>query len=159
MPTINKEITINVPLETVFDFLAQPSNLPDVWPSLVSIENEQQLPEGGYCFDWEYRMGGFFLTGSGKHTDIALDCWIVCETKSAIDSTITFTLRRIENTTRLFLTIQYGFPLPILSWLGEKTLEKMNMDEVDIFMTNIKEKLEGENHAVRDINSIQLLKC
>lgn len=60
MPTINKQITINAPLEKVFDYLYRPSNLPQVWPSLITIENELPLPDGGYSFDWEYKMGGVF---------------------------------------------------------------------------------------------------
>ena len=158
MPTINKEITINAPLETVFDFLCKPSNLPQVWPSLVRIENEQPLPNGGYGFNWEYQMGGIFLRGSGKHTDIAPNCWIVCETKSAIDSTITWALRNTGENTGLFLIISYRVPVPVLGWLAEKAIVKMNESEADLLMANIQTRLEEEYRPIYE-NDIQLVKC
>ena len=143
MAAINRQITINTTLERVFNFLLRPSNLPQVWSSLVRIERELPLTNGGYNFDWEYNMGGIFLSGSGKYANIVPNSWIVVKTKGAIDCTITWTLRNGGRSTRLFLTIDYRIPIPVLCWIAEKTIIKMNESEADLLMANIQKKLEG----------------
>ncbi len=51
MATIKKSININAPVEKVFEYLT-PEILPEVWPSLVEVNNIQELPNGGYSWDW-----------------------------------------------------------------------------------------------------------
>jgi hypothetical protein len=31
--------------------MAEPSNLPEIWPSLGEVRNVQPLPNGGYSYD------------------------------------------------------------------------------------------------------------
>jgi len=40
MATIDKEVIINAPLDKIFSYVSKPSNLPQIWPSLVEIKNE-----------------------------------------------------------------------------------------------------------------------
>lgn len=144
MATIIEEITVNSYVGTVFDFLLKPGNLLRVWPSLVNIKSENAIPSGGYSFYWQYRMGGILLSGTGKHTDVALNNWIVVETTGAIFCKITFALRSEGNHTKLFMTVDYKIPIPVLGWLAENTIVKMNEDEVDMILVNIKHLLENE---------------
>lgn len=150
MPTINKKITINASLDAVFDFIIKPSNLPQVWTSLIKIENEHHLPDGGYSFDWQYRMGGIVLSGSGRHTNVVPNRWLVCETKSAVNSKITWTVRSTGINTRLFFTIDYRIPIPVLGWMAEKTIIRMNESETESLLANIKAKLETDYRPVRE---------
>ena len=56
MARIYKEITINAPPQKIFSYLTKPSNLPQIWPNVVEIKNEQLLPSGGYIAEWVYKM-------------------------------------------------------------------------------------------------------
>ena len=150
MATINREITVNSYVGTVFDFLLKPGNLLRVWPSLVDIESENALPGGGYSFSWQYRMGGILLTGTGKHTDVALNNWIVAETTGAVVCKITFAFRNDGIHTRLFMTISYKIPIPVLGRLAENTIIKMNEGEVDLILVNIEQLLENEAEQSRE---------
>ena len=39
MKTITHDIQVNTPVNRVFDFLADPSNLPNVWPNVIEVKN------------------------------------------------------------------------------------------------------------------------
>ncbi len=58
MPIIDKDIIINAPREKIFDYVNKPGNLPRISPSLIEINNEKILPDGGYSFRWRYKMIG-----------------------------------------------------------------------------------------------------
>jgi len=48
-----KTTNIKAPVEKVFDYLSEPTNLPEIWPSLVEINDVQRLPSGGA--QWWYQ--------------------------------------------------------------------------------------------------------
>lgn len=75
----------------------------------------------------------------------------------AVCCTITWTLRNKESNTRLFFTIDYRVPIPVLGWLAEKTVIKMNENEADLLMANIQTRLEEENHLSRDLHNIPVV--
>jgi hypothetical protein len=58
MTRVDKEIFINAPVDKIYDFVIKPSNLLQIWPSLMQVKNEQLLPNGGYSAKWVYKMGG-----------------------------------------------------------------------------------------------------
>jgi uncharacterized membrane protein len=138
MAEINKEITIDAPIDKIFAYIKEPSNLPEIWPSLIQITDETLLPNGGYSFGWSYKMSGVILKGKGECTDLAPNQWLIVKTKGAIESTITFTFRLKEKQTRVTLTIEYRTPLPILNRLGSKIVEKMNEQETDLILANLR---------------------
>jgi uncharacterized membrane protein len=41
-----KSITINAPIKKIFDYISEPTNLPEIWPSLMEIKDVQRLPDG-----------------------------------------------------------------------------------------------------------------
>ena len=69
MIRIDKEISINAPVGKIHNFVIKPSNLLQVWPSLMVISNEQQLPNGGYRANWIYKMDGLYFRGKGEVID------------------------------------------------------------------------------------------
>jgi uncharacterized protein YndB with AHSA1/START domain len=158
MTRINREITIQAPVGTVFGFIAKPSNLQRVWPSLVEISNEESLPDGGYSFNWRYDMGGVSLVGSGQHADIATNQWIVAKMNGSIDCTMTWAFRNLGRATKLFMTIDYQIPIPVLGWLAGKTILKMNEQEADTMLSNIQTSCERGRGpmavSIRTIDSI-----
>jgi uncharacterized membrane protein len=68
MASIKSSITINSPLEKVFEY-TKPENLPEIWPSLVEVKNVKELPNGGYSWDWKYKMAGMNFNGSSEHVE------------------------------------------------------------------------------------------
>ena len=142
MATIYKEITINAPPQKIFSYLTKPSNLPQIWPSVVEIKNEQLLPNGGYSAEWVYKMAGRHLEGTGEYIDIAPNQYFTIKTKGAVNSTITCTFRSMDSQTRVTLTIDYRVPSALLGWLAGRIIVKMNEQEAQLILANLRAILE-----------------
>ena len=46
MPNIRKSVRIDAPLDRVFEYLAQPENLLEIWPNMIEVSNVQHRPDG-----------------------------------------------------------------------------------------------------------------
>ena len=142
MATTDKEIMIKAPVEKIFNFVLKPSNLLQIWPSLIDIKNERLLPNGGYSAKWMYKMGGIHFHGASEVTDIHPNCWFTSNTRGAVESTITWTFRSKENQTRVTLTVDYRVPLTVIGRLTEIIIIKMNDKEAELVLDNLRIKLE-----------------
>ena len=63
MPTLRKSIAIRAPVDRVFDYVGDPTNLPEIWPSLVAVRNVESHPTGN-SFDWDYKLLGLRSTAT-----------------------------------------------------------------------------------------------
>ena len=140
MAKVDKEVWIQAPLEKIFGYISEPSNMPEFWPSLVGVRDVQSLPKGGYVGLWEYKMLGMRFTGTAEYTQIVPNQFFVIKTKGGITSTIAWTVRSRENKTRVTLTIEYKVPIPLLGKLAEAIIVKMNDREGDLIMANLQDR-------------------
>jgi hypothetical protein len=44
MAKLDRSITINAPVEKVFDLVSDPNNMLEIWPNLVEVKDIQRLP-------------------------------------------------------------------------------------------------------------------
>ncbi|MFC2072135.1 SRPBCC family protein [Chloroflexota bacterium] len=146
MAKVEKEITVHAPIEKIFSYISEPSNLPEFWPSLTEVKGVQSLPNGGYSARWVYKMSGMRFEGIGEYTQIVPNQWFVIETKGGISSIITWTFRSKENRTRVTLTIEYKVPIPLLGKLAEAIIVKMNDQEGDLIMAHLGTRFMMANH-------------
>ncbi|MFC1958492.1 SRPBCC family protein [Chloroflexota bacterium] len=146
MARVDKEVTIEAPLEDIFGYISDLSNLPEIWPSLIEIKDVQSLPSGGYSARWVYKMVGMRFEGTAEYTEIVPNQWLVIETQGGISSTITWTFRSRENITRVTLTIEYKVPIPLLGKLAEAIIVKMNDQEGDLITANLQARFTSANH-------------
>jgi uncharacterized membrane protein len=138
---IDKEVTVSTSLERVFNYVSNPENWPEVWPSLMKLKNARELENGGYAADYEYKMAGMRFKGTGEFTEHIPNKWIVVRTRGGIKSTITITFRSVRKNggekTRVTLTIEYEVPIPLLGKLAEYIILKMNEQEADLVVVNL----------------------
>lgn len=146
MAKVEKEITLNAPIEKIFSYLSEPSNLPEIWPSLMEITDVQSLPHGGYSGRWVYKMAGMCFEGTGEYTEIVPNHWLVIKTKGGVGSSITWTFPSRASITRVTLTIEYKVPIPLLGKLAEAIIVKMNDQEGDLIMANLQARFMMVNH-------------
>ena len=137
MAKIERATTVNIPVERIFRYINEPSNWLEFWPSLIEITDLQSLPNGGYSGTWVYKMAGMLFKGKGEYTSVSPNKWLVIKTKGSIRSTMTWTFRSWGNKTRVFLTIEYKVPIPLLGKLAEAIIMKMNEKEADLIMHNL----------------------
>jgi len=138
MAIIGEAITIPVPIEKVFNYLAMPDNLPEFWPSLIKLTEIQPLPEGRYKARFIYKMAGLQFKGTGEYTAVVPNKSIVIVTKGGITSVMTWTFRSRADRTRVALSIDYKIPIPLLGKLAEAAIVKMNEQEIALMLSNLR---------------------
>ena len=141
MARVEKSITINAPVEKVFEF-ASPENLPEFWPSLVEVSNVQELPTGGYSWAWVYKMAGMRFTGSSTHTEFVPNERTVSENTGGIEATITWLYESEDGGTKMTTIADYKIPVPLLGKLAESFIVKINENESEILLANLKARME-----------------
>ncbi len=141
MPSIHRSISIQAPVDRVFDYLADPRNHTEWLPSLV--ETSEITGSGkGQRHKWKYKMVGVPLSGESTIVEFVPNQRQVLESKGTTDSTWTFVFESEGNKTTLDLTIDYTIPVPVLGKLAEKLVLKRNEREIDLAMENIRERME-----------------
>ena len=56
-------------MEKVFNFVGDPTHLPEFWPSLVEVKDIKRLPNGGTSNRWVYKMAGIRLEGTSEDVE------------------------------------------------------------------------------------------
>ena len=138
MAIIGEAITIQAPVEKIFDYISKPDNLPEFWPSLVEITDVQSLPEGRYKARYVYKMAGMQFKGTGEYTEVVQNKSLVIVTKGDIGSVMTWVFRSQSNRTKVTLTINYKIPIPLVGRLAEIVIEKMNEQELTLMLSNLR---------------------
>ena len=143
MAKVEKTITINTPVEKVFGYINEPTNLPEIWPSMVEVKDVQRLPNGGNSFGWVYKMAGMRFEGTSEDTEIVANQRTVSNSKGGIESTITWTFQAEAGETKLTFEAEYTVPIPLLGKLAESFIVKQNEREAELILTNLKAKMEA----------------
>ena len=142
MATVKNSIIINAPVEKVFEYLT-PENLPEIWPSLVEVSNVEELPNGGYSWDFVYKMAGMRLTGQSTHIEFVPNERTVSQTTGGIESMITWEYQPVGDGTKVTSTVEYKVPVPVLGKLAESAILRMNENEGKVIFENVKARLEA----------------
>jgi uncharacterized membrane protein len=143
MAKMEKSVTINAPVQKVFDFMADPRNLPEVWPSMVEVKDVQPAPAGGYNFGWTYKMAGMRFEGASETTEFIANQHNVTESKKGIQSKFTWDYKPEAGGTKLNVRVEYTVPVPLLGKLAEAFIIKQNDHESDALLANLKARMES----------------
>lgn len=143
MPKIERSIFIQAAVEKVFGFMAEPSNLPQIWPSLMEVRNVQPLPNGGYAYDWTYKLAGIPLEGHAEWVEFLKNQRVVDHNEGGIPSTFVWTYKAEGEGTRVNLLVDYTIPNTVLGRVAEPIVHKMNEHEADVVLANLKARMEG----------------
>jgi len=143
MAKLKKTITINAPVEKVFGYWQKPTNLLEVWPSMVEVKDVKQLPNGGYSFQYVYKMAGMRLKGTSEDTEYVLNQRTVNKSRGGVQATQTFTYQPEASGTKLIWEIEYTVPVPLLGKLAEAIIVKMNERESELVLSNLKARMEA----------------
>jgi len=142
MATIVKSIKINAPVEKVFGYGENPENITEIWPSMVEVKNIKELPNGGHSFDWVYKMAGMRLSGSSEDVEFVRNERTVSRTIGGIESTVTWEYQPVDDGTKFTATTEYKVPIPLLGKLAESIVVKMNENEQEVILANLKARME-----------------
>ena len=138
MIKIKKQIHINAPVEKVFEFATEPENLPEIWPSMIKAENIELSPTGGQDYDWEYKMAGLPFHGHTTTLEFVPNEHVVVENTEGIPSKFVWDYHVDKKGTQVDLEVEYTVPVPVLGKLAEKVVRKINENEAEIVLANLK---------------------
>ena len=143
MATVNKSITINAPIEKVFKYSTEPSKLPEIWPSLVENKLVERLPNGGSKTQFVYKMAGMRFEGITEDTEFIPNQRVVSKTEGGIDSEVTWEYQPDDGNTNVSLKVEYTVPIPLIGKLAEAIIVKLNENEGDVILANLKARMEA----------------
>jgi carbon monoxide dehydrogenase subunit G len=141
MTTVNRSINIKAPVESVFTYLSDPMNALEWMVGMMEVTDVSGIGLGEH-YSWKYKMVGIPIQGKSTTTEYVPNERAVVESKAGIASKFTFTYAPQEGGTKLDLEVDYTIPVPVLGKLAEKLVLKRNEREADMWMDNIKERLE-----------------
>jgi uncharacterized membrane protein len=142
--TIKKTVLIDAPVEEVFAYYANPSNSPEIWPSLVEVK-DIMLDEKGHpqTFKWTYKMAGMRFEGSSEYLEYVPNERLVYRSKGGIQATSTINFAELDGKTQISEEMEYSIPIPLLGKVAERFLIKMNENEMTTVHNNLKARLES----------------
>ena len=143
MAKVEKTVTINAPVEKIFNYVSDPTNLPEFWPSLVEISDVKTLSNGGHSNRWVYKMAGIRLQGTSEDVEYVKNQRLVSKTKGGTESTQTWSLHPVTGGTRVTFTVEYTVPIPVLGKVVEAVALRWTDREADTATANIKARMEA----------------
>ena len=142
MAKVERSITINAPVEKVFDYLDDPMTQLEWVPSSIEVKDVSGSGVGKH-FKWTYKMAGILLKGETTTIEYIPNERIVTQSKGGVTSTWILSFKTQDGGTMMELDIEYTIPIPVIGNIAEKIVLKRNEREADLAMANIKEKMEG----------------
>ena len=130
-------------MEKVFEYSTNPKNLPEIWPSLVEVKNIKKLENGGKSYDWVYKMAGMNFKGSSEDIEVIPNKRVVSTSSVGIESTVKWEYQPVDDGTIMTSTIEYKVPVPLLRKLAESIIVKINENEGEVILANLKARMES----------------
>jgi uncharacterized protein YndB with AHSA1/START domain len=142
MAKITKSVVIDAPVEAVFNYVEDPASLPEYWPSIVEVKDVKQLPNGGNRMDIVYKMAGVRFDIETECTEYIPNQRTVYESEGGVSSTLVWTYEPVDGGTKVTIENEYTVELPVLRNLAGSFLTRMNENEAEAILANVKAKME-----------------
>jgi uncharacterized protein YndB with AHSA1/START domain len=140
---IVKTATIDAPIEQVFGYVEEPANVPEYWPSVIEVKDVESLPGGGFKYRWVYKMAGVRFEGGTETTEFVVNARTVSVNTGGVSGTVTWTYQAEAGKTQVTFEAEYTVHIPLLRKLAESFLAKVNEQEAETILANVKSKMEA----------------
>ena len=145
MKMITRDIQVNTPVDRVFDFLADPNNLPEIWPNVIEVKTVKKTKaDNGYTFNWMYKMSGTQFDGKCETLKYHPYERLVFQSAKGLDATVFWKFQPTGQSTHLTLRFEYEIPASLLKRIKEEIVIRENEHELDALLQNVKSRLELE---------------
>jgi uncharacterized protein YndB with AHSA1/START domain len=142
MAKVTKTVTINAPVEKVFDYMSDPNHMLEFWPSLIEVKDVRPSSVGGKDFAWVYKMAGIHFHGASEAIEYVANQRMVIKSTKGINTRFVWTYELQNGGTKLTLEVEYTIPVPLLGKLAENFIVKMNEREAETMLENLKARME-----------------
>ncbi len=142
MTIINSSTKINAPVDKVFAYVTDPTNLAEWMVGITEIKDVTGSGVGAR-HHWTYKMVGVPLHGESTISEFIPNERWVTDSKGGATSIFKFNFAPHEGGTKLDVVIDYTIPIPVLGNLAEKLVLKRNQKDMDVSMDNLKDIMEA----------------
>jgi uncharacterized membrane protein len=143
MAKLNKSITINAPVDKVFEFVTEPTNLPKFWPSLIEVRDVKRSGDWVESYHWVYKMAGVKFEGDTELSESLPKRRVVAVNSGGIPSEFVWNYAPEGEGTRVTVDVEYKVPGALLGKLAEPLVIKMNEREAETLLANLKAMMEA----------------
>jgi hypothetical protein len=103
----------------------------------------ESLPGGGFRYGWVYKMAGVRFEGGTETTVFVANEKTVSENSGGVPGTVTWTYQPVEGSTQITFEAEYRVDIPLLRKLADPVLVKLNEQEAEAVLANVKAKMES----------------
>lgn len=142
MARIEKSIVIDAPVEKVFGRIANPRTNVEDLPSVIEVKD---FAGEGAGMTWRtvYKMVGLHFELEMRFLEYVPNERLRGEFKGGIEGTSTWAFEPCDGGTRVTVVYDYAIPVPVLGRLAEPLVRKQNEREADLFLANLKARVEA----------------
>jgi uncharacterized protein YndB with AHSA1/START domain len=145
MQQIRKTVEIHAPVEQVFNYLLEPTNLPEIWPSVVEVSNVERSEDGTCSFDWTYKMAGMRFPGHYTQKVVSPKEYVEAQNESGrvgIPSSFRWTYESKAGWCELTCEVDYTVPVPVLGRLAEVAAATVDDRDLETMLANVRHAIE-----------------
>jgi len=141
---VGSSISINKPIEEVFDYTASPFNGPAFIPNLMENTNiNPEKPGVGQTFNWRFNLAGLDLTGNGVGTKYERPHLAEIKTTGGGESIWTYKFNEKDGGTKVTIEVEYKLPEGVLKKVtNPPVIDKLNQHSAEEMLKNLKVILE-----------------
>lgn len=143
MYKIKKTVLINAPVKKVCEFMDDPTNLPEIWPSMVEVNNVRKNPKGWPMYEWVYKMAGMKIQGEQDTIEYIQNKHVTTKSTKGLESRFDFEYSDKGGKTEVDMAVEYTVPVPLVKKLAEQIVGKINEHEAETMLANLKVRMEG----------------
>lgn len=143
METVERSITIDAPLEKVFEYMDHPPHQAGITPGIAEVRDVERLPNGGSRSEYVYRMFGVRFRGGVEATEYEPGERIVFGLRGGIVGGIRWTFRPRNGKTDVTYAADYTVPVPVVGNFLARLAAGYNGRQIEATLANLKERLEA----------------
>lgn len=147
MIEIEEEVTIDAPVDDVFEYMDRPENQVEITPSLVRSERVEDLPNGGKRVAYTYTMAGIDLDGHLEAVEYEPGSHVTWRMTGDLEGEIEWGFEERDGGTRVGYAARFELPVPVLDAVVEPFARRYNERELRTTLENLRTRLEHDPAA------------
>lgn len=145
MTAVEEEISINVSIEAVYEYVATPENHTVMNPSIVEITNVDELANGGYEGDFTFQILGRRISGHFRDVERDPPNRLEYEIEGPLDAFVTYDFTRENSVTQFTYTNEFEPPgSELIEGLAASLIKPYLELNTKFMLENIKMILESK---------------
>jgi uncharacterized protein YndB with AHSA1/START domain len=155
MQQIRKTVEIHAPVSQVFEYLCDPTKLPEIWPNVVEVTNVKPTSGGSSTFDWTYKLSKMTFHGHCTQKVVSPKEYVETVTRGPVPSSFRWTFETKAGWCEVTFEVDYTVDVPVVGRLGEAAAAILNERELNAMLARLRNALEVPLGATKPVVEAQ----